>query len=227
MGRFWNLNAFICVSLVVAGCSRPLTGDLSKISIQLPTEQHLGKIGALSSLPANRKACFGVNVTGPGISLSGANTCSPKTGVLAGFAEPGQVIEAKVPRGSDRSIKLYVFLQEVGQNIPCPTFAKTMTPTQLLNTYLVGTKEKVNLSAPEVTVSITMSFPGLSQNLAQQLSLPNTCTNEDSMTSLPGFGVSSAAGQTIGTGIKLKAKVGTIKNGQTLTGTGVKLYVRQ
>lgn len=227
MGRFWNLGALIFLSILMFGCSRPLTGDLSKISIQLPSEQHLGKVGALSALPANRKACFGINVTGQGIPSDAANSCSPNTGVLAGFVEPGQVIEAKVPKGPSRTIRLYVFLQEVGQNIACPTFAKTLTPTQLLNTYLVGTKENIDLEAPEVTVSITMSFPGLSQNLAQQMSLPNTCTSGSSQTSLLGFGVTTSAGSSAGTGVKLKAKIGTTKDGQTLTGTGVKLYVRQ
>lgn len=223
MGRFWI--AICLMTLILMGCQRPISDDVSKITIEVPKK--LESVGSLTALPAGRKACFGINVTGPGIPSQQANSCSPSTGVTAGFVESGQVIEASVPKGLARKIELLVYLQAVGQDLPCPKLNASFTPSQLLNTYRVASQDGVDLTASEVAVTMTMSFPGLSQHLAQELAMPAACIANASPANPPGFGVTAARGFASGTGVQLYGRVGATKNAPVLSGGGVKLYVRE
>jgi|FLYM01.1.fsa_nt_gi hypothetical protein len=222
MGRL-RITYFI-LSVFLLGCDRPINEGHSKITISAPEKL---ASQSLSSLPANRKACFGVNVTGPGITPQPGNSCSPTSGVLAGFVELGKVIEASVPKGINRKIELFVFLQAENQNLPCPKLLSSLSATQLLNTYLVAKVENLEINAPTVSVDMTMQFPGEAQHLAAQLSLPATCTALAGSNNPPGFGVTSARASASAAGINLHGRVGTVRDNQVLTGSGVKLYVRQ
>ena len=225
MERFWLSLCFILL-IPLLGCNRPLTGS-STLTIQVP--KTLGKVGVLEALPANRKACYGVSITAEDIPTQIPNTCSPKTGILAGFVEPGQSISASVPRGTNRSIQLYVFLEAPGENTPCPRLQPNFSAKQLLNTYLVATKEGIDITKSEVVVNITMNFPGVAQTLAQTLGAASSCTTLASGV-VPSFGVSAGRSVGVGTpnGAHLKSRVGSIHTQQVLTSpSGTKLYLHE
>ncbi len=194
----------------------------------------------MAAMPANQKACYGVVVTGAGIPQPPANACLPPLGLHAGFAEPGGTLELEVPRGSNRKIELYAYIQNVGQNIPCPAFLIGLAPAEITKTYLVGTANNIDMSAETTVVDIAASFPGVANHIASQLAMPAACTGGGggggggvAGGSPPGFHVSSGSGMTIEqgqtavTGHKLIGRVGKAVPEQVLTsGDGHKLIVK-
>lgn len=221
------------------GCQRDMSGGKSSITIRVPEAHNklskTGGVGAMAAMPSNRKACYGINVTGPGIPINSAS-CGPQSGILAGFVEPGATVEVSVPKGEGRTIELYAYLQNVGDNLPCPALGASLPAAHLLNTYSVGTATNVAMTAESTVVYIDASFPGVTNHLASTLSLPSTCTAGASPTgpNKAGFQVAASAGmswtqgQTPATApVRLLARVGSnIPKVQLQSGSGVKLKVK-
>jgi hypothetical protein len=180
------------------------------------------KASALS-LPANRVACWGANITGEGVRGAGVSTCSPATGVVAGYKASGEEISAEVAKGSARKIDLYLYLLPAGGTAACPPMAAVLPRAQLADTYLVGSAIADFVNDTTV-VEITAVFPGLTQNLAVTSSMPAACTAGAGPTRHAHI---SAAMQTVsGTGYVLKARAATIPAGIELAGPGYKLRVK-
>lgn len=222
------LILILCALTFVLGCSREVKKKTSSIVIQAPPAgdplTKTGGVGALAAMPTDRKVCYGINVTGPGIIINAPNSCSIKSGLLVGFVEPGSTVSVNVPKGSSRKVELFAYLQAVGTNLPCPLLGPALPADLLGSTYLVGVAEGIELSDQEVVVTITASFPGMAQNIAQTFAMPSTCASNS--TKISGASVASAAGVAIGTGMKLMYRVGAVPGRQTLTGTGMKLLVK-
>ncbi len=210
------------------GCQRTPDNESARIIIQVP--EALNKTentGAPNTtMPTDRKICYGVNVTGPGIALQTPNTCSLASGLLAGFVEPGKTVEITVPRGENRSIELYAFLQSPGQNAPCPQFAPSLSSNMVSRIYRVGSTSGVNLLKDTETVDITASFPGLANHIGQELGMPATCIATINPPQPTGFQVSSGAGIATGGGKKLFGRIGTPAAANVATGGGKKLIQR-
>lgn len=210
------------LSIFALGCTRPMSeSSFSTVSIQMP--KGLNKLGALAAMPGDRKACYGVNVTGPNIPTKKGNSCSPVTGVIVGFAEPGAVMEAQVPKGRDRKIELLAYLQDVGQNIPCPLFGAAMTVKQVTNTYAVGTVYNVDMSGDITVVEITADFPGTANHIAQQQSLPLTCGSLADGQNRPGFHISGGMETASGGGFRMISRTGRPAGRQTASGGGFRI----
>lgn len=210
--------------LLAAACSRKEASTKSTISIRAPAAAN--KVGAMSAIPVNRKACYGVSITGPGITNVPTSSCSPETGIVAGFVNPGALIEAEVPQGSNREIKLFVFLQQVGEDNPCPQMGGAFASSQLSQIYFVGSASDITLASEVQTVDIVASFPGESQNIAVTSSMPSSCTAGTPATNLRGFRVSSASQVATGAGIKMVGRIGRPEQAGLLTGAGIKLKVK-
>jgi hypothetical protein len=207
-------------SLVMLGCQREAVKK-SSVTLQMPKAE---KLSALSSWPSDRKACFGVNVSAIDIKPN-VSSCSPDTGITGGYVEAGATLEIPVPLGKSRKFDLYLYLQPVGQNNPCPTMGLNLAGANLINTYLIGTAT-ADISQ-DTAVAIDASFPGLSQNIAAANSMPSSCTaGSTPAQSDPNFHVNSGSGIATGSGYILKGKIGASVSGQTLTGTGYKLKVK-
>ncbi len=181
-----------------------------------------GGVGSMAALPSDRKACYAVSVTGPGITMSPSHICAPPTGLRAGFVEPGAMIEMQVPKGKDRKIELFAFLQSPGQDLPCPVFAAIIPPSQLTSIYKIGSAFPVDTSNDVTVVEITADFPGLSNHLAQQLSLPMACTAQPGQQNPPGFSVTLGRQIATGGGIKLIGGAGRPSRGRA-SGGGIQL----
>ncbi len=221
MVRLLVLTSF---SIIALGCSRPISeSSFSTVSIQMP--KGLNKLGALAAMPGDRKACYGINVTGPNIPTRKGNICSPVTGIIAGFAEPGAVLETQVPKGRDRKIELLAFLQDVGQNIPCPLFGAAMSVKQITNTYSVATVFNVDMSGDVTVVEMTADFPGTSNHIAQQQSLPLSCGSADGP-NIPGFHVSAGSETATGGGFRMVSRTGRPAGRQTASGGGFRMVTQ-
>ena len=208
-------------SFVTLGCQRDKAGGSSTITIQVPralnTDNKTGGVGAMGALPSDRKVCYGVNVSGPGITVQPANACSPPPSIRAGFVEPGTEVSVSVPKGSGRVVELFAFLGEPGQTAPCPAFSPSLSPTQILRTYKIGTASNIDISAEVTVVEITADFPGLSNNIAQQLSLPASCTAGGGQNNAPGFNTSSGRGIATNGTMKLYGGFGKPSPGRRAT----------
>lgn len=192
------LTSALTAVLALVGCTRAQDKGLSTITIQAPKLSQSAKLGVGAyTLPANRKACYGVNITASDID-SYATSCLSNIGIVAGFVEPGGTLEASVPMGSERKIQLILYLQAVGENGPCPVMGQIISSNNFSNTYVVGTASGLNLKNDVEKVAITTSFPGEANNIAKQLSLPASC--------IPGNPIN------MGRAASVLAAQGTIKN---------------
>lgn len=217
-----RILVLIFMGFFTFGCQRDAAVK-STLVIQAPKSSKIS--GQATPWPTNRKACFGINVTATDIPAVNSGSCSPPTGIVAGYVEPDQVLEANVPLGKSRKIDLYLYLQPLGQNNPCPSIGPSFSGTYLPNIYLIGSST-ADLANQVETVTINADFPGLSQNIAAQLSMPTTCTAGSAPPAgPPGFSVGASAGLATGTGYKLMGRVGG-STGNVLTGTGFKLKVK-
>lgn len=228
----WRIWAFTLGILFVSGCSRPVSNHSTKITIQAPVT--LGKIDSLATMPANRKVCYGVNISGPGIKPEAVTVTCAQTGMtakldvglLAGFVEPGQEVSLDVPSGSERRIELFAYLLAVGNMAtPCPKFDKFLSPNMLTDIYKVGTAENILIQGAQQTVEMTADYPGDNSHLAASLNLPANCA-ASAPSSHGGFQVSSGMQEAAGTGIKLKARIGSVQGATTLSNANYKLYVK-
>lgn len=224
MARWWLLSFTLGTSFVL-GCSRPVSHSSTKIVIQAPAPY--GKAGAMAAMPSNRKVCYGVNIFGPGIDQAPATTCNPAMGIVAGFVESGKEISLSVPQGSSRTIELFAYLLS-GPSGDCPTVGKVLTPAMLLNTYKVASAEDITVQGASQTVEMTASYPGDANYLAATLNMPATCTTAVSgpASGHANFHVSAGAQEATGTGLKLKARIGSVQGTKMLSNANYKLYVK-
>src|SRR5262245_28018816 len=102
----FSIAGAIFVFVFTSACSRLVENRSLKMTIQAPQ-----KVGAFAAIPVDRKPCYLANITATGIAGSVATTCSPATGILAGFVEAGQVIGVTVPSGTNRTVDLYMLLK--------------------------------------------------------------------------------------------------------------------
>lgn len=228
MQPLWK-NLFFVFIIFVAGCTRATKPNLSKLSIQTPRDAFSSEKGSLQTMgtfPSGRKACYAVNITAGDIPAVTSASCSFPMGLTAGFVEEGQTIQLEVPRGENRKIELYAFLYPTGDNSSCPEFVKTLTPQQMASTYRVAVTGNVSMVEPEVTVEMQMDFPGVAQNISQQLGLPAGCATPQ-VNRLNGFTVSSSKATATGGAIVMHGRVGRVTNAPVLTGTGIQLRVAE
>lgn len=218
----------------VSGCNRGDSAGSSRIRIQVPKSlsgfAKSGSVSAMEVLPTGRKVCWGATIRGSGLSdLAAGDVCALKAGLTMGFVEAGGILEAAVPRGADRRVDLFAFIQPTGSNEPCPNFNVRLPSFVLVNTYAMGFQDKIDMTGTETQVTIAASFPGLSSNIASTAAMPAACTSGNVARGVPFNGhISSGANVVQATsGFKLKAKIGrTVQSGQAVSSTGYKLLVK-
>lgn len=180
----------------------------------------------MAAMPSDRKACYGVVISNGDLANTNGQ-CSPKGSIFIGFVEPGSIIEREVDKGKGRTVELFAFLQNVGQNDPCPQMGANLPPAQVNNTYRLGSVENVDMTADVTDITITASFPGVANTIAQELALPAACTSSGTVAASPAnFGISSGRSVATGTGYTLIGGFGKPAAGQVATGTGFKLISR-
>jgi hypothetical protein len=156
----------LAVFSTLLSCSRDLGTDRSVVRLQLPQTSLFEKAGVLST----RTECYGVNVRGPGIS-EGAGSCQPSLGVSAGFiakTSETTAISLSVPRGSERTIEVFLYQAPDGQS-ECKDWAQmnASPKANYRNVYKVGEKSGVDMNSEETFVSISVSLP--SDTLVSQM----------------------------------------------------------
>lgn len=204
------------------GCTRSMDEkSMSSISIKVPNALH--KVGSLAAMPTDRKACWGINVTGSNIPTRKGNSCSPVTGIIGGFVEPGGVIEAEVPKGRSRKIELFAYLLPAGDTSACPAFGIAMTTAQTTSTYTVAVANGVDMVNDVTVVEMTADFPGLSNHIAQTQALPLTCGALADTPNTPGFHVSGGAETASGAGMRMVLRTGRPVGRQEASGGGIRL----
>jgi hypothetical protein len=181
-----KLSILVGLSSFHLGCSRaqddssktsvtfrtPSAGSFSKIASSLSSKT--GEVSALEALPTDKKICYGINVTGPGITAPSV-PCLTSVGTVAGFAPENSDLSIVVPRGSGRSFELLVALVELDAD--CPSLSTAGLNSSTLNrTFISGRTDNVTLSNPEETVTIQLSFPGLDKAMAKEPNVASCLT---------------------------------------------------
>lgn len=218
-----NLLLYTTLFFLAVACGRGVSeNSSSSIVIRTPSSIASSGVGAMAAIPAGRAACYGINILGVGSSHG--DSCSPPTGILAGFVSAGDTVTAQVPSKSNVKIQLFMYLKAVGSSDPCPALLPFIPAEQLDDVYMVGETSNVYVDGANMAVTINGTFPGVSQNIAQTFSIPSSCiaSNSAGPTS---FSVSAGAQTMTGAGFSMTARAGKPMN-QTLTGAGFKLIVR-
>lgn len=241
------------ILLLALGCSRKPDSGMALVSIMAPTNlnptkaalnqkdklikakknqkqnQKQNQLTSLAALPTDRKLCYGVSISGPGIDKTAASQCSPELSATAGFVEAGELMEVLIPKGEGRRIELFLFAQKVGENNPCPQMGSVLPPTRLKQVYLLGKVEGLRLLKDTEEVEIPVAFSGIEQNIAQSLALPPSCLtiqepigNENHKR----FGIYTSSQKSSGAGYKLYGVVGKPTDSNVLSGGGFKLIVK-
>lgn len=221
------------VAATLLGCSRPVN-QKSVVRITAPKSLSTraaagGPVEAAAVSWNKRKTCYGVNVTGGGISLTPPLTCTPQIlGTLAGLAESGQVIEADVPPNASVNIEAYAYLQPEGQNAPCASLTPAFLAAQIANTYKIGEALNVSTAPATVDVAITAVLPAsVQENLAQQLALPASCQPAPgSLVPQPNSFLAGGAVKLSNGSYQLKARVGNPFAQKVLSNSQYQLLVR-
>jgi len=147
-------GVFLILILAIVGCTRGADKSKSFIRIQLDSGP-----GTLASIPPGHKACYGVNVTGPGIAAT-PRTCGAPLGAHGGFAEGGGVLEVSVPKGTDRTVTLLAFVTS-NTSAPCPTLSPVCVSSRNCNTYKMASAPGVSTLNDVTELYMTADFPGL------------------------------------------------------------------
>lgn len=223
--NYVRILAAVLSIFAFGACTRAGNSNQSTLKFQTPSRSK-EKITTLAALPDGQKICYGVNVTGPGITNTASSACSLETGLTAGFVAEGDFIEIVVPQGEKRKIELYLFsLKEA--TATCPSIDDPISTEQLSQIYLVGTVESVDLFKMTETIEIPVVFPGLSQSLAQTLTLPTSCFPTASPTqSTSKFQITTASQSSSAGGIRLIGEAGRATTSGELVGSGLKLIIK-
>lgn len=171
------------------------------------TDKANGEVRQLSAVPADRVACFGVNVKAPDLIKAPANQCRPDLGIVGGFVPADGVLQLDVPKGLGRVFEVFMYLLPSGVNGPCPQMGMGFAAAEMANIYFVGTSDPLNLSKPIEEVTINVSFPGVSQTLASTRGYPASCSLAGAHNQPTPYSVSSAAGVASNASYQMRARV--------------------
>ncbi|MBY0314017.1 MAG: hypothetical protein K2Q26_00740 [Bdellovibrionales bacterium] len=160
-------------------------------------------------MPSGRDVCYGVSVTASDIPMF-TNSCSPSSGIIAGFVKDGDPIELEVPVGNNRKIELFVYLKPVRDSGPCPRISAPLPSSLLYSIYRIGVVNSVNLVNATEVIPIEIEFPGITQHVVKQYNLPVACAlgTAPSEANSSGFYVSTSQQTSSAIGYKLEARVG-------------------
>jgi hypothetical protein len=177
-----SLVTWITLAVFNSACSRA-TSDESTIvnfktptmaALKLSTAQSISKqrITKAEALPTDRKICFAINVTGPGIETQPVK-CLGSVGQVAGFTGENSELSLVLPRGNDRNFELLIFLADPDKS--CPTLTTDIINSSFLNrTFISGSAKNISLTKDSETVNILLNFPGLQNSMAKDASI-GTC----------------------------------------------------
>lgn len=220
--RFGRSIVAMLAACTMFSCTKKAETTTSVIALKVPSLQsQKNNVGTLSTIPTDRKACWGVNIIASDMPTTPATTCSPKTGVTAGYVADGGMISVDVPRGEARMFELYMYLQDAGSTQGCPTFGKKFSASDLTHVYFMGSTT-VAIRNPVEDITLVASFPGLNQTIASLNTYPATCTAVTPPAGVPGLHVSNGAGTAVGGGIRLSGTVGKTA-GPALIGGGMRM----
>lgn len=193
---------FSLFALALFGCTRAENQEPAGITIDT---RAFRKVTA-QSLPPENETCYAVDIRGPGIEDTASGTCYGPRGLFAGFAKGGEVISLKVPRGSQRSLR--VLLYQRAADADCPDMGAALaTGTALTKTYQLAQLTNLELTKEVENIEVNVTFPGASNTIANAA----PCTSVGGGTSGTGAWRSLravvGAGQAANTDYKLKMKV--------------------
>lgn len=208
-------------------CDRSSNGSTAQLTLRIPDSKHLLQKAnsATSLLPSNRKACFAVNVTGPGITMGEDNVCSFTSGIVSGFAESNSTIQLTVPKGANRKVEVFLYLSENTEDA-CPKASAALVASQIRNVFLVGTANGVDTMNDQTQVEITVQFPGTNNHLAQTLGLPSSCSAASDNLARRRFSVSAANYKASNGPIELQATIGRNFSPVTSSSGSIRLIVK-
>lgn len=162
-----HLSLFLVFTALLCSC----TNKIEKRSLVIDTKQFSKSVSVLNTFPADKKRCWGVDVSATDIATQPENLCRPKLGIAEGYKAEGEALEVIVPKGTERSIRIVASLVDLGA--ACPSVKDL---NDYSNSYLIY-ETTMDLTESETSIDLIPTFPGTSNNIKDQLGLQTTdCT---------------------------------------------------
>lgn len=198
----WH-RLLICLTLLLGSvlsqsCQRPSTSanGNSVVDFQVPrlTSEKLNAMGVTDGLlPTGKKACFGIDVKGPGIPAAAPSSCSSQLGIYSGFVEEGGLLSVVVPMGEARVFRLLMLLVDTGMSCPALSAAYLSSGSPFSSIYNAGQTNPIAVNLPSMNVTINFSYTSATSSIATLEGIP-ACAS--TATHTPGLrGILFSSGQ--------------------------------
>lgn len=154
--------------IFLTGCDRmKMSGN--RLAFKAPDQAALG----LPEIGADKKFCFGVNVTAADIVGRAASACAPKWGqATEQLVDSGQDIVTSATSGKGRDIELYAYLTDASGACPSGSEAWAASAAALGRLYKVGVVTGVEISGEETVVSMPINSVKLNRPVMATNNLP-------------------------------------------------------
>jgi hypothetical protein len=172
-------SVFVVSALVaLSGCSLKRGGS-SSVTLKFPSAEQLkSKTSSAQKISASNldwsKACFMVNVTGPGLDSAPKTKCDVPVGVFGGSVETSGTIELKVDKGSQRKVEVFAYFRS--------STSETCLKKDSLNQFDPGSVASVGSTVVDFNddteiVDVEIGLPNVNDNLVSEFSLPGFCAS--------------------------------------------------
>ena len=171
----FSFSLVMVVTISWLGCAR--APQSSALVIKTPTQysaqgKAMNQSMAVYPTTDNGQICYAVNVIGGGIEES-SSACGPNKGKFAGTVMAGGSLSLDVPKGTGRTVELYLYMASTGES--CPQWEFTCSTQQNCRLYKVGSLTNVDMSGDVTNLTINASFPGWDQNVVTNSGSPLLC----------------------------------------------------
>lgn len=163
---------FLGFLLVLGGCTRAKEGT-ARLRFALPPHPSISEKSANYRPQADAVPfCYLVNIVGDGINAE-KQSCYPDAGVRTKFLAPLAEASLEVDRGAQRAVELYGYIPRDGET--CASSGLDLQNVPLNRLYRLARQTGVAMNEPEVTVKLTVVFPGLPTHVGVQTGADVSC----------------------------------------------------
>lgn len=167
-----RLHLFLGFLFVLGGCTRASEGT-ARLRFALPPHPSISEKSANYRPQADAPPfCYLVNIVGDGIKAE-KQSCYPDAGARTPFLAPLTEASLEVDRGTRRTVELYGYVPRDGES--CSSSGLDLQSVPLNRLFRLARQTEVAMDEPEVTVKLSVVFPGLPTHVGVQNGVDASC----------------------------------------------------
>ncbi len=171
MHKYLLKTLIMSTALLSLSCTRP-SGKDALMSISLPPDPNVSEKSVSAQAEQPAKFCYLVQIRGEGLG-GGERACYPSSGIATELLPPLSQVQLSVARGQGRIVELFGYIPRAKEN--CQTAPRSLHDLPLNRLFLMGRVANINTDQDEVTVPLSISFPGLKNHLGITQQVESSC----------------------------------------------------